>query len=234
MDDDDDFEMSSEYDVDDDASEDFADFDEPQSPGPPAQPFRCVEPDELRRMQADDVQRVAERLPKVDVAVLLRAHKWDCERVVNSYFENPEGVLSKAGVCEQPPAIRETAAEAFRCPICLEPQTAFTALGCGHRACTPCYSQYIAHKIKDEGPACISARCPSEKCAVLITDDLVHLREFLHGKCVVRVEHEGALAQTEPARSFTHSEYGKLPLSVDCLAVPDPPDISKPCRLTHV
>jgi ariadne-1 len=163
-----------------DADDDGDDYDDfaPQSHVEPPKAYRCVDQAGLRSMQEAAVKRVADTLcsPVGDVAVLLRAFKWDAERVIGSYFENPEGVLEKAGVCDASKqlVINGTAPEPFRCPICLDPATDFCALGCGHRACTPCYREYITHKIDDEGGAAIHARCPSVKCGVKLTEGLVN------------------------------------------------------------
>jgi len=160
-----------------DDGDDYSEFEPPvQAQGPKS--FRCLGAAELRGMQAADVKRVAETLasPAGDVAVLLRAFKWDCERVIGAYFENPEGVLEKAGVCDntRPPTVNSLAPEPYRCPVCLDLVSSFSALGCGHRVCTPCYREYIAHKIDDEGAASIHARCPGIKCGVRLTEVLVN------------------------------------------------------------
>lgn len=156
--------------------DDYSEFEQPALvPAPRA--FRCVHAADLRAMQASAIKRVAETLcsAPADVAVLLRAYKWDAERVIGAYFENPEGVLEKAGVCDASKRAEAdgTAVQPFQCPICLESATSYSALGCGHRACTPCYREYISHKIEDEGSAAVLARCPSFKCRVQLTAELV-------------------------------------------------------------
>lgn len=165
---------ASDAEEDDD---DYSEFEQPSLAQAP-RPFRCLRPDDLREMQAAAVKRVAETLccEPSDATVLLRSFKWDAERVISSYFENPEGVLEKAGVCgsSNRAVIDAAAAQPYQCPICLEMVTAFSALGCGHRACTPCYSAYVGHKIDDEGTAAVRARCPLVKCRVQLTDALVN------------------------------------------------------------
>lgn len=157
--------------------DDYSEFEQPVQVQP-VKAFRCVHADDLRAMRASAIKRVAETLcsPPADVAVLLRAFKWDAERVIGAYFENPEGVLEKAGVCDasKRTVIDATAPQPYQCPICLEQVTSYSALGCGHRVCTACYREYIAHKIDDEGSGAIHARCPSIKCGVQLTDVLVN------------------------------------------------------------
>ena len=37
------------------------------------------------------------------------------------------------------------------CTICYESKPAYSALQCGHSFCNECYSEFLGHKIEDEG-----------------------------------------------------------------------------------
>jgi ariadne-1 len=194
--------------------EDYSEFDAPILTGPP-KPFRCVCAADLHAMQATDVKRVADTLafPPGEAAVLLRSFKWDCERLISAYFENSESVLATAGVCEpsKRPVYDAQAAEPFTCPICLESVTTYSALGCGHKACTPCFREYVERKIDDDGTASIHARCPSVKCNVQLTEPLVCalVSEQQHTRFALYLEQsyvdENARLEWCPAPQCTHA-----------------------------
>jgi len=138
--------------------------------------FACVNAADLKTLRDADVQQVAETLScsASDAGVLLRAHGWNREKVISAYFENPEGVLDKSGVCGSAALRVNARADApFRCPVCLDARTAYTALGCGHMVCTECFREYVVHKIDDEGPAVLRARCPGVSCPLVLTPELV-------------------------------------------------------------
>lgn len=140
----------------------------------PRRNYLCVDASELRSLQDEEVKRVSETLSckESDAAVLLRTNEWNTERVINAYFEDPQRVLEKAGVfTTSRGVVVDSKSAPFRCPICLDKCSQATALGCGHVCCTDCFTKYIVHKIDDEGPACVRARCPS--CPAVVTAELV-------------------------------------------------------------
>ena len=59
------------------------------------------------------------------------------------------------------------------CQICFESTRRYSALSCGHRFCSACYTTYVGHQISDEGHACVWATCPAEGCKLTLTKELV-------------------------------------------------------------
>lgn len=83
--------------------------------------------------------------------------KWNKERVLEQYFEDPEKLRQAAGIDPAPegtsgksqPRIKRI--RGFVCSICYEEddQSKETlALSCDHRFCRECYTNYVTHKIK--------------------------------------------------------------------------------------
>lgn len=58
----------------------------------------------------------------------------------------------------------------IHCQICYEQKTEYSALQCGHAFCNTCYTEYVLHKIADEGHESVYSRCPAEKVALLATE----------------------------------------------------------------
>jgi ariadne-1 len=60
----------------------------------------------------------------------------------------------------------------FLCPICFDDSVHESrALGCGHRFCTGCWTEYTTAKIRAEGEHAV--RCMAEGCAVVAPDAFV-------------------------------------------------------------
>ncbi|GAM27869.1 hypothetical protein SAMD00019534_110450 [Acytostelium subglobosum LB1] len=107
------------------------------------------------------------------VAILLRHMKWNKERLIEKYMDNPDRLCIEAGI----PNLRlerqvDKAMQKFSCLICLDDfsPTQTYALSCDHRYCLACWKLYLENKI-GEGPECISATCPAPKCKVKVHEE---------------------------------------------------------------
>ena len=49
------------------------------------------------------------------------------------------------------------------CLVCYEDVRVYSSLACGHKYCNECYTQFLTHKIKDEGHEAIFVTCPEPK-----------------------------------------------------------------------
>jgi len=189
---DDDFEYDDEPDDDQDDSDDDVGF----ADAPPIQraetSFTPLDQEACRAMANSRVDEVAELLciDRTVAGMLLRQFRWDQEKLMEEYLLNPEGTLKKVGAQEPGQADQSVIHQGDevlvggvptprasmpvqRCNICYEDTTSYSALGCGHNYCNECYSKFIEHKVSDEGHACIQARCPTEKCQLVVSDRLV-------------------------------------------------------------
>jgi ariadne-1 len=177
-----------------DGSEDDVGF----ADGPPVQrqesTFTPLDNEGLRVMAGNRVDEVMELLccDRNVAAMLLRFFRWDQEKLMEEYLLNPESTLKKVGMAssgqedrsvihqgDQAPILvggvekPRSSMPAQKCMVCYDEATVYSALACGHAFCNQCYGTYLEHKIADEGHACIFARCPDEKCQLLVSDQLV-------------------------------------------------------------
>lgn len=109
-------------------------------------------------------------LRKEDAAILLRHFRWDKERLLEAYMENPEPVLEAAGLGPNvvgPPRLETV--PGFVCDICFEDGDDLQtfAIKCGHRYCADCYRHYVIQKIREEAEAA-RIQCPSDGCTRII------------------------------------------------------------------
>jgi len=190
MDDEDSYfdDMEGEEEDDDDDSADC--FDEPAVEQHQAA-YSVLDGPTCHAMATKQVVEVAEILAcDMDVAqVLLRHFKWDQEKLTDEYMTDPEKTAAKVGIhmgsdasiVHQPSGEVKVAGVSkllssltpINCLICFEPKPLYSALACGHSYCNECYKEYISHKIADEGHDCVYARCPKEKCTLLVSQALV-------------------------------------------------------------
>jgi ariadne-1 len=159
--------------------------------------FKVHDAAALRRQQDDMIEDVNTilQLSSADVEILLRHLRWNKERVLEKYMDDPERALGEAGLVGSGAGPRIEVLDGFVCDICFEDDDgdggglASFALKCGHRFCVGCYRQYLGQKITQEGEAA-RIQCPAEGCGriidapsldVLVTADLgARYRELLN------------------------------------------------------
>lgn len=110
-------------------------------------------------------------------AILLRHHRWNKEKVIEAYMDDPERTLKKAGIVNDDSGEhRIQYIEGFECEICFDEDESKQsyALQCGHRACTTCWGTYLSKKIKEEGESS-KVQCLFDKCCVIVDEKTVEL-----------------------------------------------------------
>ncbi|KAK9459968.1 uncharacterized protein V1516DRAFT_472680 [Lipomyces oligophaga] len=112
---------------------------------------------------------------------LLLYFRWNNDRLLEQYTEDPSRILEKVGVLldESGTDIRNyklIAVDGFTCDICCEDNEGlFTfALECGHRFCQDCYKQYITQKIMEEGES-RNIQCPDGTCSIVVNNEVIKL-----------------------------------------------------------
>lgn len=83
----------------------------------------------------------------------------------------------------------------IQCSICFDSVRTYSALACGHPFCNKCYSDFLGHKISDEGHECFYARCPELKCQLVVPPAFV--RTLVHEEDkLLRYENAASLARS--------------------------------------
>lgn len=106
---------------------------------------------------------------------LLRAFKWNKERLVERYMDNPQEILDQAGVVleeDTSPVVKRP--KGFVCMICFDDSSSGPALAlrCRHVFCQPCYEHYLTQKIVEEGE-CRKILCPESGCSVVVNEQTI-------------------------------------------------------------
>ncbi|KND00780.1 uncharacterized protein SPPG_03893 [Spizellomyces punctatus DAOM BR117] len=135
--------------------------------------------DEIIEFQNKEIAHVAGILGCLPehAATMLRQFKWNKERLIERYMEDPEGESEKAGVVvdtkKQP---RFTVVDKFECPICCSDEDGLEtlALSCGHRFCRDCYEAYLNEKIAQQGES-RRIQCMEAGCRLVVDEKTVEM-----------------------------------------------------------
>jgi ariadne-1 len=141
--------------------------------------YRPLSAQTIREEQASQVNEIATLfgLSSEQCAILLRHFKWQRERLIERYMDNPDTVLETAGLgteFSRPPKLEKI--RGFMCEICCDDEAGLDtyAMKCDHRYCVNCFRQYLESKIKDEGEAA-RIQCPSEGCSRIVDSKSIKL-----------------------------------------------------------
>ncbi|GAA6013964.1 hypothetical protein JCM10207_000187 [Rhodosporidiobolus poonsookiae] len=132
---------------------------------------------QLEEEQSKAVAYVQEmlQLKPESAAVLLRYFSWKKEKLVETYMEDADGTLEKAGIRDDGAQPRLKRVRGFTCEVCYDDSTNETlALSCDHRFCKDCYAHYLTSKIVDEGES-RRIQCMANDCNVVVDEKTVEL-----------------------------------------------------------
>jgi ariadne-1 len=138
----------------------------------PTKPYevecKVLSPKDIQVQQDKQFQAVSNiiELPPEQTAILLRFVRWNKDKLLEDYVDNPEKLLEAAGLGSTFAEAPQTkAVKGFTCEICYEDEPGLQtyAMKCGHRYCASCYSHYLSQKVQEEGEAA-RIQCPRDGC----------------------------------------------------------------------
>ena len=134
---------------------------------------------DIRQTQETQIANVASvcDIDPAQAAILLRHFRWNKEKVIESFMDDPERTLKKAGIVNDDSGEHQISTiKGFECEICFDDDNSREsyALQCGHRACTVCWNTYLTKKVKEEGESS-KVQCPFDKCHVIVDEKTVEL-----------------------------------------------------------
>ncbi|POY70107.1 hypothetical protein BMF94_6881 [Rhodotorula taiwanensis] len=143
-------------------------------------PWNLAQLEEEQRRQVAYVEDMLKLKPE-SAAVLLRYFAWKKEKLVETYMEDADATLARAGIQEGGAQPRLKRVRGFTCEVCYTDETQETlALSCDHRSradeahCRDCYSQYLTSKITEEGES-RRIECMAKDCNVIVDERTVEL-----------------------------------------------------------
>lgn len=147
--------------------------------------IQMMDSKELTPMMMERISEIAEVLgiPIAAAGPLLRNHKWSKERLIEAFCSDISKTKELAGVtarCEESVTLDGTTNNTTSsqssthhiCGICFDDELThddMLIMPCGHEFCLDCWRGYITSKVSD-GPSCILAGCPQDKCNEVMTE----------------------------------------------------------------
>lgn len=137
--------------------------------------FKILKESDIQKIQEDDIASVSSLLsvPTTSACILLYHFKWNVESLMETWFSDEERVKKNVGLVNKTSIGDSTE---FTCGICFDvfPANDNIIGSCDHIYCSTCLGTYISTSI-DEGPGCLSLRCPDPSCKAAVGVDMVHL-----------------------------------------------------------
>ncbi|KAJ3106590.1 hypothetical protein HDU97_005955 [Phlyctochytrium planicorne] len=135
--------------------------------------------DDIIKFQEKEVKHVAGILgcQEQHAATLLRHYKWNKERLIEKYMDNPTEVCGTAGVILDASKLPKfVVIPGFACDICCNDEEGLEslALSCNHRFCKDCYERFLTQKIVEEGES-RRIQCPGSGCNLIVDEKTVDL-----------------------------------------------------------
>jgi ariadne-1 len=131
---------------------------------------------DIRQTQETQIANVAVicYIDPSQAAILLRHYRWNKERVIEAYMDDPERTLRKAGIVSDDSSDHVIQRlPSYECQICFDDEHLDSyALQCGHRVCTDCWCMYLSKKIAEEGKSS-KIQCLFQKCNVIVDEKTV-------------------------------------------------------------
>ncbi|PAA77784.1 hypothetical protein BOX15_Mlig002420g1 [Macrostomum lignano] len=150
----------------------------------------------------DSMQRVIDsaaevlHLPRQYIRLLLRAFRWDKDRLLDSYYEaDPDEFLAKYHIPQQQQQQQQEKqphSSAEMCEICLAESPSLSGAGCGHRFCSDCWTAYLEEKMASNGQF-DAFQCPAHRCPAQADDFLVD-QHLINGR--LRSQYRRSILQT--------------------------------------
>ncbi|KAK1364696.1 RBR-type E3 ubiquitin transferase [Heracleum sosnowskyi] len=134
---------------------------------------------DIRRVQKKDVASVCSLLsvPTTFSRILLYHYKWNIESLMEAWFADEERVRKEVGLVQKDLKTSIDSSVRFTCAICFDVFRARDQIMigfCDHKYCRTCLGTYISTAI-DDGPGCLSLRCPDPSCNAAIGVRIVNL-----------------------------------------------------------
>lgn len=142
--------------------------------------YLILKEDDLLRRQEEDITKVFSVLSitRDSACMILLRYNWSVSNVHEAWFEDEAKVRALVGLLEVDPAVKfpKSGDQIVDCGICFESisKRDTATCGCDHIFCKTCWKAYVCTSI-DDGPGCLTLRCPEPSCAAAVGPDMVNV-----------------------------------------------------------
>eukprot|EP01112_Ceratiomyxa_fruticulosa_P000745 TRINITY_DN1067_c0_g1_i1.p1 TRINITY_DN1067_c0_g1~~TRINITY_DN1067_c0_g1_i1.p1 ORF type:complete len:814 (+),score=189.52 TRINITY_DN1067_c0_g1_i1:311-2752(+) len=131
--------------------------------------FVILEKEDLENKLNEEIDSTAQQinLDRGDAALVLNYFNWDKEKLLATYFDNPEKYCKEAGILTRGSSSNtQLSTEKWNCKVCFEefPLNKTFSLGCGHRYCLGCWKSYLHAMVVEMGSSITDVKCMFPEC----------------------------------------------------------------------
>ena len=147
--------------------------------------------------------------PIIVASVLLRKYNWNTEKLIEKFMDDPDAVLTEAGLDAEIKPMRQGSGKHVLCGICFEDVSLQTSSACAqsHRFCNDCRNGYLVSQIGDGGA--LTIKCMQPKCPALVEPALVQALVDAP-TCAAPVCGRQPVHQVVPCRRLHQGHQGRL------------------------
>ncbi|CAI9762847.1 unnamed protein product [Fraxinus pennsylvanica] len=139
--------------------------------------YTVLKEEDIRKIQGEDIMRISNVLSisREAACILLRRYNWNVNDVHEQWFADEGRVRKSVGLFEKP-VVQFLNAKEVTCGICFDNYSheLVHSAACGHAFCDSCWKAYVSTSIND-GPGCLTLRCPSPSCGAAIGQDMIDM-----------------------------------------------------------
>ncbi|CAI9762845.1 unnamed protein product [Fraxinus pennsylvanica] len=139
--------------------------------------YTVLKEEDIRKIQGEDIMRISNVLSisREAACILLRRYNWNVNDVHEQWFADEGRVRKSVGLFEKP-VVQFLNAKKVTCGICFDNYSheLVHSAACGHAFCDSCWKAYVSTSIND-GPGCLTLRCPSPSCGAAIGQDMIDM-----------------------------------------------------------
>ncbi|KAN0031858.1 hypothetical protein ACTFIV_005725 [Dictyostelium citrinum] len=124
--------------------------------------------------EIDKIASITETSPSA--ATLLLCHfQWNGNKLLERYYEDPDKVITQAGIKKIDQFFTHQNVKGESCSICADDLDSSNGsyLPCKHYSCNDCWNQYLSLKVLEGGATSIT--CMGVKCPSVIPDEFINL-----------------------------------------------------------
>ncbi|EGC34895.1 ubiquitin-protein ligase [Dictyostelium purpureum] len=123
--------------------------------------------------EINNISSITETTPSA-ATLLLCYFQWNPNKLLERYYEDPERVVSAAGIKKIDQFFTKTSVPGQMCSVCADDLDSNNCsyLSCKHYSCDDCWNQYLLIKLLEGGATSIP--CMGVKCPSVIPDEFIH------------------------------------------------------------
>lgn len=143
-------------------------------------PYSILTEEDIKLNQKNAIDTICSFLSvsKAVARILLHRFRWNVNDLYDKWFADEVNVRNSVGLINCSDELISSDSVDLVCGICFDSyirdERVNSFVLCGHSYCNTCWGLYVSTAINN-GPGCLSLRCPDPDCSAAVSGDLVSL-----------------------------------------------------------